>query len=121
MGDKYASLRRAQLHLDFVHANSTTHSFIFGALAELLDNARNEAELMQQFDVIYGKCDYFKQWINLKKACNFTMGCWPKNGLLDMNEGLSLQDTGIDDCKNITNIMKTLAYQGFIVKQTSPF
>ena len=22
MGDKYASLRRAQLHLDFIHANS---------------------------------------------------------------------------------------------------
>ncbi|XP_030880043.1 MORC family CW-type zinc finger protein 1 isoform X2 [Leptonychotes weddellii] len=41
MGDKYASLRRAQLHLDFIHANSTTHSFIFGALAELLDNARD--------------------------------------------------------------------------------
>ncbi|XP_066097301.1 MORC family CW-type zinc finger protein 1 [Saccopteryx bilineata] len=41
MGDKYASLRRAQLHLDFIHANSTTHSFLFGALAELLDNARD--------------------------------------------------------------------------------
>ncbi|XP_021548359.1 MORC family CW-type zinc finger protein 1 [Neomonachus schauinslandi] len=41
MGDKYAGLRRAQLHLDFIHANSTTHSFIFGALAELLDNARD--------------------------------------------------------------------------------
>nr|XP_019598477.1 PREDICTED: MORC family CW-type zinc finger protein 1 [Rhinolophus sinicus] len=41
MGDKYATLRRAQLHLDFIHANSTTHSFLFGALAELLDNARD--------------------------------------------------------------------------------
>uniref|UniRef100_A0A8C0HTR3 MORC family CW-type zinc finger protein 1 n=1 Tax=Balaenoptera musculus TaxID=9771 RepID=A0A8C0HTR3_BALMU len=41
MGDKYAALRRAQLHLDFIHANSTTHSFLFGALAELLDNARD--------------------------------------------------------------------------------
>ncbi|XP_045707785.1 MORC family CW-type zinc finger protein 1 [Phyllostomus hastatus] len=41
MGDKYASLRRAELHLDFIHANSTTHSFLFGALAELLDNARD--------------------------------------------------------------------------------
>ncbi|XP_049641562.1 MORC family CW-type zinc finger protein 1 [Suncus etruscus] len=41
MGDKYASLQRAQLHLDFIHANSTTHSFLFGALAELLDNARD--------------------------------------------------------------------------------
>ncbi|KAM4889032.1 MORC family CW-type zinc finger protein 1 [Thomomys bottae] len=38
---KYAALRRAQLHLDFIHANSTTHSFLFGALAELLDNARD--------------------------------------------------------------------------------
>ncbi|KAM9635883.1 MORC family CW-type zinc finger protein 1 [Trichechus inunguis] len=41
MGDKYTALRRAQLHLDFIHANSTTHSFLFGALAELLDNARD--------------------------------------------------------------------------------
>ncbi|XP_025333950.3 MORC family CW-type zinc finger protein 1 [Canis lupus baileyi] len=41
MGDKYGGLRRAQLHLDFIHANSTTHSFLFGALAELLDNARD--------------------------------------------------------------------------------
>ena len=55
------------------------------------------------------------------------MGYWPKNGLLDMNKGLSLQHigrphSGIDDCKNIANIMKTLAYRGFIFKQTSkPF
>ncbi|KAI5948502.1 MORC family CW-type zinc finger protein 1 [Manis javanica] len=41
MGGKYADLQRAQLHLDFIHANSTTHSFLFGALAELLDNARD--------------------------------------------------------------------------------
>ncbi|XP_048071024.2 MORC family CW-type zinc finger protein 1 [Ursus arctos] len=41
MADKYATLRRARLHLDFIHANSTTHSFLFGALAELLDNARD--------------------------------------------------------------------------------
>ena len=38
--------------------------------------------------------DYFKQWINLKKAYSFAMGCWPKNGLLDMNKGLGLQYTG---------------------------
>ncbi|CAI9169355.1 unnamed protein product [Rangifer tarandus platyrhynchus] len=41
MGDRYAALLRARLHLDFIHANSTTHSFPFGALAELLDNARD--------------------------------------------------------------------------------
>ncbi|XP_028611437.1 MORC family CW-type zinc finger protein 1 [Grammomys surdaster] len=39
--DKYALLQRAKLHLDFIHANSTTHTFLFGALAELLDNARD--------------------------------------------------------------------------------
>ncbi|XP_021106412.1 ERI1 exoribonuclease 3 isoform X1 [Heterocephalus glaber] len=72
------------------------------------------------------------------KAYSFAMGCWPKNGLLDMNKGLSLQHIGrphsgigqslrvspwqLDDCKNIANIMKTLAYRGFIFKQTSkPF
>uniref|UniRef100_A0A8C5WK61 ERI1 exoribonuclease 3 n=2 Tax=Leptobrachium leishanense TaxID=445787 RepID=A0A8C5WK61_9ANUR len=68
--------------------------------------------------------DYFKQWINLKKAYSFAIGTWPKNGLLDMNKGLSLQHigrphSGIDDCRNIANIMKTLAHRGFIFKQTS--
>uniref|UniRef100_A0A8C5QY77 ERI1 exoribonuclease family member 3 n=1 Tax=Leptobrachium leishanense TaxID=445787 RepID=A0A8C5QY77_9ANUR len=38
--------------------------------------------------------DYFKQWINLKKAYSFAIGTWPKNGLLDMNKGLSLQHIG---------------------------
>ena len=71
--------------------------------------------------------DYFKQWINLKKAYSVAMGCWPKNGLLDMNKGLGLQYTGrphsgIEDCRNVANIMKTLACRGFILKQTSkPF
>uniref|UniRef100_H0VSX0 MORC family CW-type zinc finger protein 1 n=1 Tax=Cavia porcellus TaxID=10141 RepID=H0VSX0_CAVPO len=41
MANKYASLHRASLHLNFIHANSTTHGFLFGALAELLDNARD--------------------------------------------------------------------------------
>ncbi|MEE6495306.1 hypothetical protein FKM82_002005 [Ascaphus truei] len=68
--------------------------------------------------------DYFKQWINLKKAYSFAIGTWPKNGLLDMNKGMNLQHigrphSGIDDCRNIANIMKTLAHRGFIFKQTS--
>ncbi|EQB77477.1 hypothetical protein CB1_000365064 [Camelus ferus] len=28
------------------------------------------------------------------RAYSFAMGCWPKNGLLDMNKGLSLQHIG---------------------------
>ncbi|XP_078264978.1 ATPase MORC2-like [Rhinoraja longicauda] len=35
------SLPRAQLTPDYLHANSTTHEFLFGALAELVDNARD--------------------------------------------------------------------------------
>ncbi|RXM97593.1 ERI1 exoribonuclease 3 [Acipenser ruthenus] len=38
--------------------------------------------------------DYFKQWINLKKAYSFAMGSWPKSGLPAMQEGLSLKQEG---------------------------
>ncbi|XP_078074789.1 ERI1 exoribonuclease 3-like [Mustelus asterias] len=67
--------------------------------------------------------DYFKKWINLKKAYSFAMGKYPKNGLPLMIEGLNLQHIGklhrgIDDCKNIANIMKELARKGFTFKQT---
>ncbi|XP_074070544.1 MORC family CW-type zinc finger protein 1 [Macrotis lagotis] len=41
MGEKYPLVRRGQIHLDYIQTNSTTHSFLFGALAELLDNARD--------------------------------------------------------------------------------
>ncbi|XP_059169296.1 ATPase MORC2-like [Physella acuta] len=37
----YTNLNRAQLSFDYLHTNSTTHEFLFGALAELLDNARD--------------------------------------------------------------------------------
>ncbi|ESP04127.1 hypothetical protein LOTGIDRAFT_224130 [Lottia gigantea] len=37
----YTTLSRAQLSFDYLHTNSTTHEFLFGALAELIDNARD--------------------------------------------------------------------------------
>lgn len=37
----YGSLNRAQLTFEYLHTNSTTHEFLFGALAELIDNARD--------------------------------------------------------------------------------
>nr|XP_060626635.1 MORC family CW-type zinc finger protein 1 [Anolis sagrei ordinatus] len=37
----YSSLCRAELCLEFLHANSTTHDFLFGAIAELIDNSRD--------------------------------------------------------------------------------
>ncbi|XP_036618783.1 ATPase MORC2 isoform X2 [Trichosurus vulpecula] len=37
----YSALNRAQLTFEYLHTNSTTHEFLFGALAELVDNARD--------------------------------------------------------------------------------
>ncbi|XP_044131166.1 ATPase MORC2 [Bufo gargarizans] len=37
----YSSLNRAQLTFEYLHTNSTTHEFLFGALSELVDNARD--------------------------------------------------------------------------------
>ncbi|XP_069135950.1 ATPase MORC2-like isoform X1 [Argopecten irradians] len=41
MAQNYSNLSRAQLSFDYLHTNSTTHEFLFGALAELVDNARD--------------------------------------------------------------------------------
>lgn len=43
MSAKYSALSRAQLSFEYLHTNSTTHEFLFGALAELLDNSRDAA------------------------------------------------------------------------------
>uniref|UniRef100_A0A3Q4BQU6 CW-type domain-containing protein n=1 Tax=Mola mola TaxID=94237 RepID=A0A3Q4BQU6_MOLML len=37
----YSTLSRAQLTFEYLHTNSTTHEFLFGALAELVDNSRD--------------------------------------------------------------------------------
>ncbi|OON14728.1 CW-type Zinc Finger [Opisthorchis viverrini] len=39
--DTYSQLNRAQLSFDYLHTNSTTHEFLFGAIAELIDNSRD--------------------------------------------------------------------------------
>ncbi|XP_062600244.1 ATPase MORC2-like isoform X1 [Saccostrea cucullata] len=39
--NSYNALSRAQLSFEYLHTNSTTHEFLFGALAELVDNARD--------------------------------------------------------------------------------
>ncbi|XP_054830407.1 MORC family CW-type zinc finger protein 1 [Eublepharis macularius] len=38
---RYEPLCRAELRLEYLHANSTTHDFLFGAVAELIDNSRD--------------------------------------------------------------------------------
>ncbi|VDN11373.1 unnamed protein product [Dibothriocephalus latus] len=39
--EHYSQLSRAQLSFDYLHTNSTTHEFLFGAVAELIDNSRD--------------------------------------------------------------------------------
>ncbi|KAK3606506.1 hypothetical protein CHS0354_041457 [Potamilus streckersoni] len=39
--NNYSGLNKAQLSFEYLHTNSTTHEFLFGALAELVDNARD--------------------------------------------------------------------------------
>ncbi|MFH4974976.1 hypothetical protein AB6A40_001685 [Gnathostoma spinigerum] len=39
----YSILNRASIGYDYLHTNSTTHEFLFGAIAELVDNARDAA------------------------------------------------------------------------------
>lgn len=51
----YSSLRRAQLTYEYLHTNSTTHEFLFGALAELVDNARDASS--QKIDIYTEPCD----------------------------------------------------------------
>uniref|UniRef100_A0A8C4S932 ERI1 exoribonuclease family member 3 n=1 Tax=Erpetoichthys calabaricus TaxID=27687 RepID=A0A8C4S932_ERPCA len=68
--------------------------------------------------------DYFKQWINLKKAYSKATGTWPKSGLPAMVQGLGLKHlgrlhSGIDDCRNIANIMREMTCRGFVFKLTS--
>ncbi|XP_078361220.1 ATPase MORC2A-like [Oculina patagonica] len=54
-GGNYSSLRRAQLTYDYLHTNSTTHEFLFGALAELVDNARDATS--QKIDIYTEPCE----------------------------------------------------------------
>ncbi|XP_063715297.1 ATPase MORC2A-like isoform X2 [Symsagittifera roscoffensis] len=37
----YSGLNRAALSFEYLHTNSTTHEFLFGALAELIDNSKD--------------------------------------------------------------------------------
>ncbi|CAK9297209.1 unnamed protein product [Gordionus sp. m RMFG-2023] len=41
MAVNYKYLNRAQLSINYLHSNSTTHEFLFGALAEMIDNSRD--------------------------------------------------------------------------------
>lgn len=65
---------------------------------------------------------YFSKWLNIKKGFAEVTGNYPK-GMMDMLAGLQLQHqgrhhSGVDDCKNIANILCALLRRGYIAKAT---
>ncbi|KAL4236305.1 ERI1 exoribonuclease 3 [Mactra antiquata] len=65
---------------------------------------------------------YFNSWLNIKKAYASVTSSYPK-GMMPMLAGLNLKHigrhhSGIDDCKNIGNILCSLLRRGYIAKVT---
>ncbi|CAH1776115.1 unnamed protein product [Owenia fusiformis] len=65
---------------------------------------------------------YFNKWINIKRAFSDSTGMWP-SGMIPMLEPLGLRHqgrhhSGIDDCKNIANILKAVAERGHVFQVT---
>lgn len=66
--------------------------------------------------------EYFKKWINIKKAFSKNTAVYPK-GMMPMLRYLNLphigrHHSGIDDCTNIANIVKELIKRGHIFTAT---
>ena len=66
---------------------------------------------------------YMRSWINVKKSFVGSVGKWPKS-LNDMVTSLKMtpvgrQHSGVDDCHNLVQIMKALADQGCVFKNTN--
>jgi len=78
-------------------------------------------EQCKQFNIM--RAEYFKSWINLKKAyCKYT-GTFPR-GMTTMLDDLDIKlegrhHSGIDDCRNIAKIVKKMGMGGHIFKNTT--
>ncbi|GFS21447.1 ERI1 exoribonuclease 3 [Elysia marginata] len=64
---------------------------------------------------------YFSRWINIKKSYADVTRTFPK-GMMPMLTGLRLQHvgrhhSGIDDCRNIANIVVELMKQGYVFRE----
>jgi ERI1 exoribonuclease 3 len=80
--------------------------------------------------MLRSQCDYFKlpraeyfdRWINIKKSFNQALGRYARDGMMGMLKDLNIQHTGrhhsgIDDCKNIAEILKALAQRGYVLEE----
>ncbi|XP_059166994.1 ERI1 exoribonuclease 3-like [Physella acuta] len=64
---------------------------------------------------------YFSQWINIKKSYADVTGTFPK-GMMVMLNNLNLKHigrhhSGIDDCRNIANVLIALLKKGYVFKK----
>jgi ERI1 exoribonuclease 3 len=82
------------------------------------------------YTMLPNQCDYFKllrpeyfnHWINIKKSFNKAIGKYANSGMMGMLKDLNIQHTGrhhsgIDDCKNIAEILKGLAERGYVFEE----
>jgi len=82
------------------------------------------------YTMLRSQCDYFKlpraeyfdRWINIKKSFNKALGRYARDGMMGMLKDLNIQHTGrhhsgIDDCKNIAEILKALAQRGYVLEE----
>jgi ERI1 exoribonuclease 3 len=66
--------------------------------------------------------NYFEHWINIKKSFYTITGKYAKYGMMGMLNELNIQHvgrhhSGIDDCKNIAEILKALVRRGNVLKE----
>jgi hypothetical protein len=45
--EQYSSVKHTVIHPNFLHTNSTSHRWAFSAIAELIDNACDDAQATQ--------------------------------------------------------------------------
>lgn len=63
--------------------------------------------------------EYFDHWINIKKSFQKATGKFAKNGMMGMLHDLNISHqgrhhSGIDDCKNIAEVLRVLIQRGFV-------
>jgi ERI1 exoribonuclease 3 len=82
------------------------------------------------FTMLRSQCDYFRlpraeyfnHWINIKKSFNKAIGKDARDGMMGMLKDLNIPHTGrhhsgIDDCKNIAEVLKGLAERGYVFEE----
>ena len=68
------------------------------------------------------RANYFDHWINIKRSFNKSTKKFARGGMMSMLQDLNIQHqgrhhSGIDDCKNIAEILKAIAQRGYVFEE----